>query len=187
METIISKDILRKNALKKRKELYKTGLINKISKEITDKILSLELYKTSKNIALYYPLKGEVDLLALLKDKSKNFFFPKCKDEFTIEFCPDINDFSKGLYNIMEPKSNKVNPDILDIIFTPALLANSSCHRIGFGKGCYDRFFSENENNLKAKKIIVIPSFFISDEFEKDEFDIQCDIVLSEKDSFAKN
>ena len=43
--------------------------------------------------------------------------------------------------------------------------------------GFYDRFFAKNK--LKAKKIIVISNELISDEFKEDNFDFQCDEIIS--------
>ena len=59
---------------KKIKALRKTLSFD--SNSLADKLAQAKEYKQAKNIMLFYPLKDEVNLLSLLKDKSKNFFLP---------------------------------------------------------------------------------------------------------------
>ena len=172
------KAFLRKEALNKRGTMAKTGLIKKISKAITENILKSNDYKNAKNIALYYPVKNEIDITGILCSE-KNFFFPKCID-CDMFFCKanSIDLFEAGCFNIPEPKGNPIDPKILDIMYIPALMANNKKYRLGYGKGFYDKFFKNNE--IKAKKVIVIASDFINDKFIEDEFDYKCDEIMTE-------
>ena len=172
------KAFLRKEALNKRGAMAKTGLIKKISKTITENILKSNDYKNAKNIALYYPVKNEIDITGILCHK-KNFFFPKCID-CDMVFCKanSIDLFETGCFNIPEPEGDTINPEFLDVIYVPALMVNNKCYRLGYGKGFYDRFFKNNK--IKAKKVIVIASEFINDKFVEDEFDYKCDEIMTE-------
>ena len=66
------KDILRKNAKIVRNNID----IADYSMKITKNIKEWCIYKNSCNIMLFYPLKNEISLLAILDDKDKNFLFP---------------------------------------------------------------------------------------------------------------
>ena len=76
-----SKDLIRKLCKLIRHKLYCDNETAKISHKITENILNSEIFKNSKNIMLFYPLKEEINLLALLENKDKNFYFPKCDGE----------------------------------------------------------------------------------------------------------
>lgn len=183
-KVIKNKASLRKEALKIRNELFNQGLIEKKSKEIIQKIINLDCFKKADNVALYYPINSEINLLKLLNE-DKNFFFPKC-EKTNLHFVKYKQGlFEKGEFNIPCPVGKIIDNKILDLILIPCLMANRSCYRLGYGKGCYDRFFKENEN-IKAKKIIVAPSILITDDFIAEEFDYKCDMVISEKDIIIK-
>ncbi len=176
MKTLLKKDELRKIALKER---FCYNPIEQ-SRIIVSRIINSKDFIQSRNIALYYPIKNEVDITKILAIKDKNFYLPRCRG-LDLEFVPfsGLSNLVNGQFNIKEPIGEKINPNILDLIYTPALIANSSKFRLGYGKGYYDRFFSNNK--IKAKKIIVICSSFICDDFVEDSFDVAFDGILSEK------
>lgn len=176
MSTLINKQELRQEAIKKREDMHFKEVTKGISQTIVQKIINSADFKNALNIALYYPVNGEVNLLSLLKIKGKNFFFPKC-DNLNLKFVKFENSFEPGKFNIPTPNGEIINPQILDLIYVPALVANANNYRLGYGKGFYDRFFSSN--NLKAKKIIVIAKDFIRNDFIQEKFDFKCDEIIS--------
>ena len=101
-----SKSDLRKKAKCIRKSLS----IAEKSKIAIEKIRGNTLYIPAKNVLIYYPLRYELNLLALLDDE-KNFYLPRVCGE-NLQICP----FKKGdklvasSFNICEPCSNSINP-----------------------------------------------------------------------------
>ncbi len=178
-EQKINKSVLRKRALEKRAAFNKLGIIEKSSKIIVSKILNSDIYKNAKNIALYFPIKNEIDLTSLLCDKDKKFYFPCCHDS-ELEFREFLgcDKLKEGKFGILEPLGEVVEPKKLNIVFTPALLVNRHGFRLGYGKGFYDRFFNKYKEDFI--KVAVVQSQFVSDEFVQDDFDIKCDYILSD-------
>ena len=167
------KNELRKMALKKRASFSRD-----LSSEVLKKILNSKDFLEAKNIALYVPIKNEIDITAILNIKDKKFYLPRCKeDELEFALFDGFASLKTGNFNILEPQGEKINPEILDIIYVPALMANNKCYRLGYGKGYYDRFF--RNNNLKAEKIIVLAKELVSDDFIEEEFDVPCDFIIS--------
>ncbi len=174
-----NKNKLRKAALQKRNFLAQTNSIKRISSAIVSKILNSAEFLIAKNIALYYPYKNEVDLLSLINFKGKNFYFPSCVGaelKFR-KYIPDAG-FKIGKFGIKEATGEIISPKYLDLMYIPALIANSRKFRLGYGLGFYDKFFSKN--NIKAKKIIVVPKIFINNTFVEDKLDVKCDKILSD-------
>ena len=65
------KQQLRKWAKQRRSEIqWDNGLL-------CQKLQQTKEYKQAKNIMIFYPLEGEVSLLSLLKDETKQFYLPK--------------------------------------------------------------------------------------------------------------
>lgn len=179
----MNKKKLRDIYKKKRDELHKKGKIREISAIISKKISQNKYFKEAKNILLYYPKGSELNLLGLMDEKispNKIFYLPVCRGEDII-VCPykSGDKLSLNKYGIFEPESPPIqNLNVLDLIITPALCADKSCNRIGYGKGYYDRFFCNK--NLRAKKIIVLPEDFLIGSIPCDEFDKPCDFIVTE-------
>ena len=184
LNSIMNKDSLRKIYKKKRNELYVNGSILEISDLISQKIIANDFFKAAQNILLFYPKDSELNILGIIDSqfsKDKKFYLPVCCNE-EINICPYIKGDKLILnkYKIYEPETKPLK-DLkqLDIIITPALCAEKSFNRIGYGKGYYDRLFTKK--NLNAKKIIVIPDEFLLESIPHNEFDMPCDYIVTEK------
>ncbi len=162
------------------KKLRKDNAFRDCDKYIIKNILKLNVYNSSQNVMLFYPLENEIDLLSLTATKNKVFSMPKIVEN---EIVPYIcgNKFKCGMFNIMEPDQTELQ-DIqkLDLVITPALCADLAGNRIGYGKGYYDRFI-KNLDREKTKILTVIPEICLVDEIECDCFDERVDIIVTEK------
>ena len=169
---------------KKAKEIRNSLDIEKISEKIVLKIKNLDAYKNAKHVMLFYPLMQEINLLALLEDE-KTFYLPRIKGE-DMEVCPYKKDdkMSVSSFKTQEPFSEAVNPEILDVIFIPALMVDKTFHRLGYGKGFYDKFLSKY--GLNAIKIVPIADQLIVDKLPSDEFDKTFDIIITKMSEFKK-
>ena len=172
------KENLREKIKKERNSLFMSGELNVLSKKITKNIIESSDFKNAQNIALYYPKKTEIDLTSILNIKGKNFYLPRTRG-LDMEFVKYSGELQKSSFGIYEPKGQSIDPRILDLIYIPALCANKYCYRLGWGMGYYDRFFSKNK--IKAKKIIIVASCFVLDEFKEEKSDYKCDFLLTEK------
>ena len=150
------------------KNIRKNLDMQEISKNLVLKIRDLKEYQESQNVLIFYPMSCEVNLLDLLKD-NKNFYLPKVKGNDLV-ICPFTNELEKSELNIYEPCSNPVNPQILDLIFLPALMADKNNNRLGYGKGYYDRFLAKYPN---IKTILPIAKELVVDKLPVDNFDIR--------------
>ena len=186
------------------KNIRKSLDIKAISHKICEKIRNHNIYKTSQNVMIFYPLKYEIDLLELLED-DKNFYLPKvlnqrvcCHSEAEnymrsfaslkmteaeeshknfnqLLVCPYSSDLKKSDLNIYEPCTEPVNPEILDLIFVPALMVDKENYRLGYGGGFYDRFLAKYPN---IKTITPIAKELIVENLPHDEFDKKVDEII---------
>lgn len=127
------------------------------STKIVSNIVNWDLYVNSNNIMLYYPINSEYSLLNLLdNDMTKTFYFPSVVgDNIVVVKLPDnCNEFIKGKYGIKEPVGEIVEDlSSIDMVFLPALAVDVTGHRLGYGKGYYDRFLK----SLRQDCIKVVP------------------------------
>ncbi len=171
----MDKNLIRTNNKLLRKQLN----IKKASDIILSKICSLKEFLDAKNVLIFYPLKYEINLLPLLEFKDKNFYLPKVEGD-NLLICPYSNNLKKSSFNVMEPVDNIFckNLSIIDTAFIPALAVDKNMNRIGYGKGYYDRLFSDT--SFKAKKIVVINKELVVDNINANIFDKKIDFYITD-------
>ena len=116
---------MRRNILALRKKLSAED-VDILSKKIANTLISLDIFKNSEVIALYVPIKNEVDLISLLAEKGKRFLFPRVETgtkKLTFYEAKSPDDFEKGSFNIPEPKTtlNKVDIENIDLFLVPGV------------------------------------------------------------------
>ncbi len=131
------------------------------SRNIVKLLSGLPIYKYSKVIMGYYPLKEEVDILGLLRkaySQGKRICFPVLDLKKKKLSCWEVKnlkeDFSEGPYRIKEPNINKakeIDPREIDLVLVPGLGFDYQANRLGRGKGFYDRFLKR----IKAPTVKV--------------------------------
>ena len=175
----LDKKNLRKQALKERMSVEFKSDIRQKSSRVISKILNSSDFVLAKNVALYFPIKNELDITGLFNVKDKNYYLPRCNgNELEFAKFEGFDNLKLSKWNILEPIAPKISPDILDVIYIPALIANTQGYRIGYGKGFYDRFFDKYK--LSAKKVIVICENFIIDKNFQEKCDFKCDYLISD-------
>lgn len=175
----MDKKTARKKILEKRL-LLSQGFIERASKKICDKIKKTKEYKNAKIVALYFPIKNEVNILPLLKNKNKKFLLPRLEKEKLI-FAPfrSLSELKAGRFRIPEPVAQEWRGRI-DAIIVPAVAFSPTKHRLGYGKGFYDNFLKK----IDPFKIGVAFDFQIS-HFAHEEHDAAMDVVITEKRTIA--
>lgn len=161
------------------KNLRKTQDLEFLSETITANIRNMDVYKSARDVMIYYPTKYEIDILELLQDKDKNFYLPRVNDSELL-VCPyQAGDLlEKSQHNIMEPMSIPISPDDLDLIIVPALAADENKYRLGYGGGFYDRFLAAFKN--PPVTIVPVSSLQVVECLPVEEFDIPADYVVTE-------
>jgi len=77
----------------------------------------------------------------------------------------DAVEMASGLFGIIEPvKGEKVSADEIDLVITPLLAFDKRGYRVGYGKGFYDKFLSDcNEEVIKIGLSFFEPEAQIDD------------------------
>lgn len=151
--------------------------VEDLSLKIKEKLINTPEYKNSKNIMIFYPLKNEINLLDLLKDKSKNFYLPKV-DGKDLLCCP----YSEGdktcisCFHTCEPTTEPCSKANIDLVIVPALACDKNGYRLGYGGGFYDRFLK----NFDGIKISCIPKELVLDTIYPEKHDIKMDMIITD-------
>lgn len=170
--------------LKKRHE--KEG--DEIIKEPWQEIHDIPGYRNSRNIAAFYPLKGEPNIMPILEELAMEgrLLLPRCESDCDMNFYKVSNlkkDLQKGHFGIMEPKDNLEPFDgEIPIFLVPGTKFNWDGSRKGHGKGYYDRFLSKHPKAYKAG--IATPKQIADEPLEQKETDVKMDVIIACKEKY---
>lgn len=145
------KNTLRKKYLEKRNEIpffYKKEASIKAFLYLKKNVLSY------KNILSFFNKKEELDLsnFNMLLAKEQKLFLPKIENDFLSIYRvknPKTDLTLNQKIKIYEPnpaKCNKVDLDIIDCVLVPGVVFDKNNHRLGFGKGFYDKLLAKMPN-----------------------------------------
>lgn len=170
----MNKDTLRTEML-----TIRMALTENQRKELSDNAVSLiqnhPLYQSATHIGIYHPIKNELDVLNLRNDSEKHFYLPKVFGHHMhyLKFEETLEESELGIF---EPRSNKSYDKVLELIIVPALAVDHSFHRVGYGKGYFDRYLSMNPN---IKTLGVVMSFQVVEKITHSRLDVTLhDIIV---------
>lgn len=139
----------------------------------------------------YYSLPDEVCTCQLVDDllaEGKTVLLPKVVSEEAMEWCiyKGPQDLQEGSFRIMEPAENhgdrsldstlqRADQGTVAVILVPGMAFDAKGHRLGRGRGYYDRFLAAYPH---IYKIGVCFDFQKVEEVPTDDFDIAVDEVI---------
>lgn len=136
----------------------------------------------ARTLLLYNSLPDEVPTQELIDEfvsEGKTVLLPRVISATEMQLCrytgPD--DLKQGAYGIMEPVSEVfTNYQQIEAAIIPGMAFDRQGHRLGRGKGYYDRFLPLLTNTYKIG--VCYPSRLL-DEIPVDDHDIMMDEVIS--------
>ncbi|MCF7932476.1 MAG: 5-formyltetrahydrofolate cyclo-ligase [Acholeplasmataceae bacterium] len=148
------------------------------SEAIIQQIEALPYFDDLLVIGSYMAFNNEIDLSALVHPDAV-IVYPKVDGDHMHFIHPQTPDaFSRSPFGVMEPTKGVIMDDVIDLLLVPALAISSDCHRIGYGKGYYDRFLKTN----RPKHVIgVIHDIQRIESIDSGPDDQRLDMVLTEK------
>ncbi len=170
------KDRIRKTILDIRNSYDK---VEEDSINVIRNIKSISDLLNKNSFLFYYPHKNEVNLLPLLNELQKLgkiVLLPKVeKNDIVPIVVKDLESLKRGSFGILEPEGEEFPKEKIDVVFVPAVGFDKSGHRIGYGKGYYDRFLKET----KGIKVGVAYDFQIVDRIPFEEHDVPVDLIVT--------
>ena len=105
-----------------------------------------EHFRSAKTVLLFHSLKDEVSTHDFLREvvKTKRVFLPvvRGEDMFVAEFVADEH-LQTGSFGIKEPQKSFYDGAV-DVAVVPGVAFSAVGHRLGRGRGYYDRFLSQH-------------------------------------------
>ena len=154
MQSVVKEDLRRE--IRRLKQQYTPALLEELSEPI---IARLRPHLVDARVIMaYYSLPDEVNTHQLLDDlvaEGKTVLLPKVLDATTMELrlYTGPHDLAPGPFGIMEPSGSQYSPSSfllppssktssIDVALIPGVAFDALGHRLGRGRGYYDRFLS---------------------------------------------
>lgn len=147
---------------------------------IHQKVLSHPIYQKSKRIGIYVHLPLEVETQSLIEIilEDHEVCVPKVEGEYMNFYqIHSLNDLKEGHFHVLEPQTSYlVLPQDIDLMIIPMLAFDQTRHRLGYGKGYYDRYLS---SGFQGYKLGLAFSWQQVDSIDHDEYDQPLDEIIT--------
>jgi len=168
--------------IRRRKTLYPPEILSQKSQDICAWILDDGVFWASHYILLYSPLPDEVDVTPLIcaaYNAGKTVLLPVVNGEnLVLKRFSGFKSMSKGAFNISEPTGEQFptsDYSKIDLAIIPGMSFDHHRHRLGRGKGYYDRLLPLLTN---AYKMGICFDFQYLDEIPSEGWDVVMDEVV---------
>jgi len=160
------------------KKSYAPESLQQQSRQILRQLSCHPDFQQAEYVMLYASLPDEVQTLDFIEEwkKRKHIILPTVVGDDIIPMeltadCPMV----EGSFHILEPQSNQYAGP-LDLIVVPGMAFDRQGHRLGRGKGYYDRFLIKYP---EVKTIGICFDFQLLDEVPAEPHDQLIDEIIS--------
>lgn len=120
-----------------------------LSKKVITNLLGLKKVKEAKSFFIYVSIGNEVqthDLIKKFLKEGKIVTVPKVIGEGLMDVyqIKDWHQLKPGKYNILSPTTMRPYKRKLDVCIAPSVAVTEKRHRLGRGRGYYDRFIANH-------------------------------------------
>ena len=147
------------------------------SAEICRRVTDSQRWREASCVLLYYPMADEVDvrpLVAAALQDGKRVLFPVVKGD-DLQLVAYSSETRRGAFGIEEPIGEPFTKlDEVDLVVVPGRAFDRQGHRLGRGRGYYDRLLPQ----LSAHRLAVCFPCQIVDNLPYEPHDAQMDEVV---------
>jgi len=153
------------------------------SNSITEQVLKLDEIRNARTIFIYISYATEVhthELIKALIDVGKTLAVPKIVDSdfMQAESFSSWEDLVPGELGILAPGNSKPCSGPFDVALIPGLGFTLSGHRMGFGRGYYDKWFAQN---TVSHKIALAYEVQLVEDIPVEDTDVPMEKIVTEQ------
>ncbi|XP_037080242.1 5-formyltetrahydrofolate cyclo-ligase-like [Pollicipes pollicipes] len=191
----IAKGVLRQ---KVKEEIAKLSMEERIrqSQVVTKNLMALPQYQQSKRVSVYLNMQDEIQTGDILRDilqSGKQCFIPRYEsgssrmDMVRLHSLADFDSLPLTKWKIKQPPLAEAREEALasgglQLVLVPGLAFTRAGHRLGRGRGYYDRFLSRCRQAQSEPPCTVALAFRqqVLEHVPVEESDVPIDLVLFE-------
>lgn len=141
------------------------------------------LFRDARCLALYSAIHNEVstdEIVGQALDSDKSLVFPRVNGE-ALEFVAieSPTELISGAFGVKEPKGCNVIPvEKVDLIVVPGVAFDQKGHRLGYGRGYYDRALAKCQS--PCLKVGFAYDFQLVEELPATDYDETLSMLITE-------
>ncbi|MDR1517866.1 MAG: 5-formyltetrahydrofolate cyclo-ligase [Dysgonamonadaceae bacterium] len=169
------------------KRKFSATELGEFSSAVVSRLEQTEEFRNAAVLFIYYGVDDEVCTRGLIEKYlgTKRILLPVVEgNDLLLRELEDIEQMEVATYGILEPKGGAVfrdYPDI-DLAVIPGVAFDRKLHRLGRGKGFYDRLLPV----VKAPKIGLCFDFQLRESIPFDMDDVPMDRVITQREEVKK-
>ena len=177
-----AKSLIRRQLLEKRNGIP-AGQRKDAGRRIFRNIGAIAEFQSAESIAFYHAAGSEVPTVPAIMEAAERgaeVLLPRTHgDEISFHQVRRLEDLRPGRFGIMEPGSQAAASDKMDAIIVPAIGAGRDGHRLGYGRGYYDKFLKRT----RAVSIVPVYSSQLLDTVPHNSLDVRADWIVTENET----
>lgn len=169
--------------VRRRKKEYGKETLDAQSRTVVERLCASEAWQRARCVLCYYPLPDEVDVrevLELALEQGKKVLLPKVVgDDVELLRYASADSLMPGAFGILEPVGDALPLalyDEIDLVVVPGMAFGAQGHRLGRGKGYYDRLLPRLKN---AHRVGVCFDFQVFGVIPHESHDCLMDAVIA--------
>lgn len=173
-----------RSLIRSQKRSFSAAQLAAMSEEICNRVLASAWWQEAGTLLLYYPLPDEVDIRPLIQEAyrgGKRVLLPVCKgEELELHIYEGEDSLASGAFGIMEPTGPLFVPEDypdIQLAIVPGMAFDREGHRLGRGRGYYDRFLPKLSASTRLLGICF--PFQLQDSVPTDIYDIPVQKVFA--------
>lgn len=180
---------IKKRALRNRMKALRAELPDRAErdKRIFDNLFSFPAFARAESVFIYCSLAEEADtrgIICALLEQGKRVYLPRTDGKAMSAVRYAGGALREGRFGVSEPIGEET-ADKPDVCILPLLAADGQFHRLGYGGGYYDRYFSQGKSGVL--KIGICYDFQIADEVPSEEHDVLLDALVTDARILARD
>ncbi|HMB14890.1 MAG TPA: 5-formyltetrahydrofolate cyclo-ligase [Pelovirga sp.] len=162
--------------------------VEQLSRLAQQRLLATELFSSVQSMALYSPIHNEIatsEIFAAACRQGKLVYYPRVAGE-ALHFV-EINSPGQlipGSFGVLEPAAElNSSQQVPDLILVPGVAFDRFGHRLGYGRGFYDRYLSRFSDQVV--RVGFSYSFQLCDALPVDAHDQSLDVLVTDTETIT--
>lgn len=155
-----------------------------------ERFLQLPEFSAATTLALYSPIQNEVYTEEIFRQacaRGKRVVYPRVEGAGLAFFAVSgRDDLQVGNFGILEPRGTQPVPVAkIDLLLVPGVAFDLGGHRLGYGKGYYDRLLSH-----RAKEVYLVGfcfEFQLLSSLPSEIHDVRMDLLVTEQRTLRRS
>ncbi len=162
--------------------------VTRMSYLAQQRLVATELFSSAQSLALYSPIHNETatsDIFVAAWHQGKRIYYPRVAAErLSMVEINNPRELVPGAFGVLEPAADlSSSQQVPDLILIPGIAFDRRGHRLGYGRGFYDRYLAGCPDQVV--RVGFSFSFQLCDELPVGAHDQSLDVLVTDTETIT--